>query len=115
MTETDELVAMLNERGVEHDETFEDGADYIWWSDGERDLFARSYHGGLAVYGLSARHAIEATLGSGTCHLKPWEMERDTGFYDCMECDCGHVADVADWAEWSYCPNCGRRIVEVTR
>lgn len=57
--------------------------------------------------------AIAATLGRGTCQLKPWEMERDTGFYDCMECACGYVADVADWAEWHFCPNCGRRIVEV--
>ena len=53
--------------------------------------------------------AIAATLGSGTCHLKPWEMERDTGFYDSMECDCGYVADVADWASWHFCPSCGRQ------
>ena len=45
-------------------------------------------------------------LGTETCHLKPWEMERDTGFYDSMECDCGYVADVADWASWHFCPNC---------
>jgi len=57
--------------------------------------------------------AIAATLGAGTCQLKPWKMERDTGFYDCMECDCGYVSDVADWAEWHYCPRCGKRIVEV--
>lgn len=109
MTETDELVAMLNERGVEHDETFEDGADYIWWSDGERDLFARSYHGGLAVYGLSARHAIEATLGSGTCHITdngPWGYP-----YVCSECGASFDPDVNN-GNFNFCPNCGRRVVD---
>lgn len=63
--------------------------------------------------GHSPSDAIEriATLGRDTFQLKPWEMERDTGFYDCMECACGYVADVADWAEWHYCPNCGRNVV----
>lgn len=53
-----------------------------------------------------------ATLGAGTCQLKPWEMDRDTGAYDCMQCACGYVADVADWAEWCYCPSCSRKVVD---
>ena len=61
---------------------------------------------------VTPEQAIAATVGRGTCHLRPWEMERDTGFYDCMECDCGYVADVGDWAEWHFCPNCGRKVVD---
>lgn len=52
------------------------------------------------------------TVGAGTCSIKPWKMERDTGFYDCMECECGYVSDVSDWAKWHFCPNCGGRIEE---
>ena len=55
--------------------------------------------------------AIAATLGTGTCHIKPWKMERDTGFFDCMECsECGYVTDVSEWAKATYCAGCGRRI-----
>lgn len=106
MTETDELVAMLNERGVEHDETFEDGVDYIWWSDGERDLFAHSYHGGLAVYGLSARHAITATLGRGTCEM---EYVNDWMGWHCKSCD--NLRQGLPDQKPKYCPNCGARVV----
>ena len=46
-----------------------------------------------------------------TCHLKPWEVKPDTGTYYDMRCDCGYVADVADWAEWNFCPNCGAKVI----
>lgn len=46
------------------------------------------------------------------CHLEPWEVEQDTGFYDCMKCGCGYVADIADWNEWRFCPNCGAKMVD---
>lgn len=76
--------------------------------------------------GHTPSEAIEriATLGSSncpnnctnserteTCHIKPWKMERGTGFYDCMECsECGYVTDVSEWAKATYCAGCGRRI-----
>lgn len=53
-----------------------------------------------------------AEVGAGTCHIKPWKMEPDTGFFDCMECDCGFVEDVSVWAKANFCPNCGKRIKE---
>ena len=59
------------------------------------------------VISMTPEQAVQ--LGE-TCQLKPWEMERDTGFYDCMECACGYVADVADWTEWHYCPSCGKAV-----
>ena len=117
---TEVLRRMLDERGVE------------WWqkkrhtcwkvSKGQEVEMWRAWEapdGSLTlkvdyIYGLTPEQAIAATLGTGTCHIKPWKMERDTGFYDCMECECGYVSDVSDWAKWHFCPNCGRRIVEPT-
>ena len=113
MSATDELRRLLDERGVEYGSGF--GGDTLWtgrdgieWRwDKQEDTLAMYSHS------ITPAQAIAATLGSGTCHLKPWEMERDTGFYDSMECDCGYVADVADWASWHFCPSCGRKNVGV--
>ena len=133
MTDTDELHWQLDTgyphtlRPELHKALMARGIDY-WLADGitfwNRDDGCECLAYGYQVDGVpklaikvvgftDPEQAIAATLGAGTCHLKPWEMERDTGFYDCMECDCGYVADVADWAEWSYCPKCGRRNVEM--
>ena len=126
---TERLRAMLDERGVEwwqsantlgciftrwYSPLFGDEVCAMENGDGELELFSHL---------MTPEQAITSTLGDSvatgerhgvakTCHLKPWEMEHDTGFYDCMECDCGYVADVADWAEWHSCPRCGRRIAE---
>ena len=76
------------------------------WNQNERDMEEEMEDLGWVRKDVTA-------LGAETCHLKPWEMERDTGFYDSMECDCGYVADVADWASWHFCPSCGRQNVVV--
>ena len=115
MSATDELRRMLDECGVEwmpiawnpKRETFYHAANGVGFC-------ADEYTDGIKIYTdatITPAQAIAATLGDGACHLKPWEMERDTGFYDCMECDCGYVADVADWASWHFCPSCGRQNV----
>lgn len=57
--------------------------------------------------------AVEATLGNGTCH-NVHEPPRDEAFwpaphFKCSECGATHVS--IDYV--FYCPNCGRRIVEV--
>ena len=47
-----------------------------------------------------------------TCHLIPYEVEEDTGFFDCMECDsCGFVMDVSEAAYYNFCSHCGSRVV----
>lgn len=112
MSATDELRAELTKRGVEWK------APSSYDGSNRYDTVAGGYwfhelDGKMTIHGLTPAQAIEATLGGGTCHLKPWEMECDTGFYDSMECDCGYVADVADWASWHFCPSCGRQNVEV--
>lgn len=59
------------------------------------------------------QEAIEAwnTRAERTCKIKPWRMEEDTGFYDCLECECGHVMDGSEWAKSTYCPNCCAKVV----
>jgi hypothetical protein len=123
---------MLGERGVEwkapesYDGTYR--FDTI-----VGDYWIHEYDGLLTVHYLTPQQAIDVILGHssncsnseraakdsekdsdgcGECHITPWEMERDTGFFDCMQCECGFVADVSDWAEWHFCPNCGCRIKE---
>ena len=122
MTATEVLRRLLDERGVE-------------WEGGKRSLRWRDRYGvmmqafplangelGMGVWSCTPEQAIAATLGatdakptqeesSETCHIKPWKMERGTGFYDCMECsECGYVTDVSEWAKATYCAGCGRRI-----
>ena len=112
MTATDELRAELTKRWVEWKApaSFDGTARYDTTAGG---YWFHEFNGKITIHGLTPAQAVEATLGRRTCHLKPWEMERDTGFYDCMECDCGYVADVADWASWHFCPSCVRQNVGV--
>lgn len=112
MTAADELRRLLDERGVEHTDADDGHTQHTWWSDGDHEIAASNSGKRLAVYNLTPEQAIAATLGAGTCRIKPWEMEQDTGFYDCMECECGYVSDVSDWAKWHFCPTCGRRVVD---
>ena len=123
MTATEKLRQLLDERGVEYDvdDTQVDGNGTMY-----RVTYVKEGYGRTWVYeeppdcallvsynhDLGAEDAIDATLGRGTCSISPWKVERDTGFFDCMECDCGYVADVSDWAKWLYCPNCGRKVVD---
>lgn len=111
MNANDELRAMLDEHGVNWDYGITGAATTKFRANGVDLTFMSMRDGLICTTILSPAQAIAATLGSGTCHLKPWEMERDTGFYDSMECDCGYVADVADWASWHFCPSCGRQNV----
>ena len=114
MSATDELRRMLHERGVKY--WFSESTKVFEWHfdgvNGEGCAYATEVHGGINIIAgdFTPEQVIAATLGAGTCRLEPWEMERDTGYYDCMQCGCGYVADVGDWAEWHFCPNCGRRI-----
>lgn len=120
MSATEELRAMLDERGVEWEDggkgltiiSAQNGVPRAWevntWPSGKDMgdcLWVQSRHP------LTPAQAVEATLGCGECRIKPWRMEPDTGFFDCMECDsCGHVMDVSEWSRANYCPNCGRRV-----
>ena len=104
---TDELRRLLDERGVEYmlDQRYRE----LFWDFGESGKARASAIGtkGLVqmiVTGITPEEAIAATLGPGTCR-KVW---RKDGYGFCSEC--GYNITGA-WAH--YCPNCGRRVVEV--
>lgn len=118
MTPTERLRELLDERGMEYETEDRQTIRYTEWGDWvfSEPLYAKPHTLGaqceLMCIPATPEQAIAATLGAGTCHIKPWKMERYTGFYDCMECECGYVSDVSDWAKWHFCPNCGRRTVD---
>ena len=133
-TATEVLRRLLDERGVEwHDTKIGKGFITVFEHDGITWIVTEHSSGRLSVKGcvkptqghydgMTPEQAIAATLGvtdarptqaesSGTCHIKPWKMEHDTGFFDCMECsECGYVTDVSEWAKATYCAGCGRRV-----
>lgn len=98
MTATERLRQLLDERGVEwHGTGSVYGDDFdateSVWKDDALDV---------TLYGVSPEHAVEATLGRGTCKVvsKPCDM---------WECECGKA-----W--WhggapNFCPSCGREVV----
>lgn len=73
---------------------------------------------GVYVECLECRSCSETKWGDGaqekaadawnrraerTCLAKPYEVDGETGFYDCIECECGEVNDVSA----RYCNGCG--------
>ena len=128
-TDTDELRRMLDEHGVEHAD-FE-SAPYppynstrrmttfwankcVWqYIEDEREGGDVELVGRYMSTSVTPEQAIEATLGRGTCH-NVHEPPKGTTFwpsphFKCSECGATHVSMEYVF----YCPNCGRRIVEV--
>lgn len=122
---TNELRHLLDERGVEH----YDGTERTLWGyeqtgedTGIYRFAASEISGGFLqfdMFRITPEQAIAATLGRGTCHpiisdnLAESEGTGDA-WADCSEC--GHLLFVLTDPTSeppNYCPNCGRRIVEV--
>ena len=117
MNATDELRALLDARGVGHDDitgTFTDWKPNNWtrWccADGKYATYSHCEELdtiSLVKYGCTPEQAIAATLGRGTCKNKA------PGYLDflCSECGFVHYIDDAnctgDGNEWKYCPKCG--------
>ena len=111
MTATDELRRMLDERGVEYENTNYGKWPITKWfsTDNQKafNTFIEDDEGRISVTipVLTPEQAIEATLGRGTCH-------ECAGMDDVFECSaCG--ARYESWALKrfaSYCPDCGRRV-----
>ena len=121
MSATDELRRMLDERGVEWEDSepygakavtrfkvndvwlrYVDYGDYCWVD----------YHEDEP---LTPEQTIAATLGSGTCHI-----EERHGDWHCT--GCGEMVGTCDTTSelyidgnaiglWRFCPNCGRKVV----
>jgi len=138
MSATEELRRMLDERGVEWEsglptETIvrePNDALYVERPDGRMHVYFRSYltpeQAIAATLGPcndscnctnSERTDLDAaTLGRGTCHI-----EEHHGDWYCT--GCGEMVGTCDTASelcidgnaielWSYCPNCGRKVVD---
>lgn len=104
---------LLNERGVKH---VGDGGMTRWTNESGCVCRAYSRPGHLtvdvAILGTTPEQAIAATLGRGTCHNTDIGTE---GYFKCSECgtSCSVDWEESGWGEPKFCPNCGRRIVEV--
>lgn len=115
-TATDVLRRLLDERGVEWENSKPYGAkavtrfkvNDVWLRYVEYgDYQWLDYHENEP---LTPEQAIAATLGTGTCrNTAPSYLD-----FLCSECGFVHYHsdenDSGDGNEWHYCPNCGRRI-----
>ena len=111
MNATEELRRMLDERGVEWEDC-SNGSTYVEY-EGEAWRFdPDGYFDALCIYhycSYTPEQAVDATLGRGTCRLEDYE---DTGIYVCSECGAVAPEDFMAYYCWSYCPNCGAKVVE---
>ena len=118
MTATDELRRLLDDRGVVW--TANDGEhvkETCWPYMGELTAAFAEFDNGTTRFAcdtwcFTPEQAIAATLGAGTCRrVRGHRSYRTQGGYriECSECGYG-LAD----RRYRYCPNCGRRIVDVS-
>lgn len=112
MTATDELRALLDERGVEHfdnnERTLWGCGDYYPYSAVEN--FGGSLNVHTHAYDLTPAQAIAATLGAGTCHLVKEHVGRSGKAYRMVCSKCHHVI-YDGWQEKPrYCAFCGARV-----
>ena len=118
MSATDELRALLDERGVEHTDAEDGHTRHTWWSDGDHEIAACDSGTRLAVYNLTTQQAIDATLGRGECHKLPSSGDKtcvvrhnrtgltmEFGYWRCSVCgiECFEGA--------RYCMGCGAKVV----
>ena len=107
---TERLRALLDERGVEHED-----ASYkrkvpitVWDSDGAMFCFVDDFDKtDLHVENCTPEQAIAATLGSGTCEV---EYVNDWMGWHCLKCD--NIKQGLKDQKPNYCPNCGRKVKE---
>lgn len=123
MTATEELRALLDERGVEWSATV--GASGTIWThwdafNGHRVHAMDNEDGTVEIFGewdVTPEQAIAATLGVGTCH-----DVGDPGDFCCSECGVRMFTESNDTYTMiaadertiikhpNFCPNCGARV-----
>lgn len=113
MTATEELRRLLDERGVRWGAE-ESELDHVttWNANGGQAMFYESKTTNpnllqVNYYDLTTEQAVEATLGRGTCRMT--EQDDGFGWWECSEC--GGILPAPDII--NYCPNCGRKVVDV--
>ena len=115
MSATYELRRLLDERGVEH---YDGTESTIWGKEGRVYRFSASERAGgymsVHMWCDTPEQAVEATLGRGTCRLVRHGNLADHDYiacWSCSECSFGWHHSIYD-KQFSYCPNCGRKVVE---
>lgn len=125
MSATEELRAMLDERGVEW---MDDSYAQLWctvWhgQDGKQWRMTENQSGMLTelkAWNATPAQAIEATLGRGKCEADETDLipfsRADSGDFDVdyihvMECSaCGGTYEHVN-GSYEFCPRCGRKLV----
>jgi len=133
MSDTDELHGQLDTgyphtlRPELHKALMARGIDYwvaqgitFWNRDDGCECLAYGYKAdgvpklAIKVVGFTdPEQAIAATLGAGTCQLKRASWDDDTCTWGCICSACDAHLEHETGIGYNYCPNCGRRIVEV--
>ena len=114
MTATDELRAMLDERGVEWMPSVWSAKDETFYKIGEIGYLATELSSGrmkVCIEGYpTPAQAVEVTLGRGECHMVP-TRDKPRSKAPTLTCsECGWWTDRIGESV-NYCPNCGRRYV----
>ena len=115
MTATEELRAMLDERGVEWKAGDTHRLFVTSWkdADGHSWTFVEHRDGSfckLTTYHITPAQAVEATLGRGECQLVKATWDEGSIEHG-LECTgCGYRSTFAS-EYWNYCPDCGRKVM----
>ena len=118
MTATDELRKLLDERGVEYedseliDHVNRTTTYYTEWGgndDGDGANVYVEYTDGtvLRMFDATPEQAIAATLGRGTCKWKPADFITEGDWWNT---ECGESFTWEPYGVPNYCPNCGARV-----
>lgn len=122
----DELVHLLDERGVEYEVKTEmtTGIEHIIWHPNEFSQWDWNEEFGVGwisgwQQGVTPAQAVAVTLGRGECHdLAETPAYRDKTEFKCSGCGYeyssvgGFGCDSGDEPDFNFCPNCGRKVVD---
>lgn len=109
MTATEELRALLDERGVEWRERkwgAKHSVTIFWRARGVRWHYRENQYGEVRLHadGLSPAQAVEATLGRGEC----WDSAgSQMAFFSCSACGA-----TIEHKHPRFCFACGRKVVD---
>lgn len=114
MTATDELMALLDERGVDYSVS-ETGYSIAI------DPCITAHANGtdttldMLLLKVTPTQAVEATLGRGTCKMvvdNHHRVDKITTTWGCVCSACGSFHKYSHGEGWAYCPSCGREVVD---
>ena len=111
MTELDTLKALLEQRNEPY---VENDFGVTWRYTSDPHTATESMDGTLIVTEMTARQAIEATLGRVECRMEYREGWSNDELYPTEAYECSACGFIALDGKPKYCPECGARVMEVT-